>query len=82
MTVRSLFYQNTSSARKKLKKKKQQQQQKKQGDYFYKEIMANYSSGGGTDLFSTGYNLGTKNRSDKRFSMFYSTWYPLSDKTF
>ena len=73
VTVRSLFYQNTSSARKKLKETTTKTTKKKQGDYFYKESMENYSSGGGgTDLFLTGYNLGTKNRSDKRFSLFYS----------
>ena len=71
VTVRSLFYQNTSSARKKLKKK-QQQQQKNKEITFTKKLWQTIVPGGGTDLFLTGYNLGTKNRSDKRFSMFYS----------
>ena len=56
--VRSLFYQNPAQLEK--------------GHYFYKESMENYSSGGGTDLFLTGHNSGTKNRSDERFSVFYS----------
>ena len=58
--VTSLFYQNTSSTKKKTEKKAQ-------GHCFYKKSMENFSSGGNTD-----FNSGTKNRSDERFSVFYS----------
>ena len=35
--------------------------------------MKNFSSGENND-----FNSGTKNRSDERFLVFYSPWYPLS----
>ena len=39
---------------------------------FTKKVWKTTVPGGNTDLFLTGHNSGTKNRSDERFSVFYS----------
>ena len=69
--VRSLFYQNSSSARKKKNEKKKKIENK--DITFTKKVWKPIVPEGNTVLFLTGHNSGTKNRSDERFSVFYSS---------